>query len=299
MVAAGRLPPARLAELLEEATEALREAARRRGGYLVNLDVTPETPIAVVGDIHGDADSLNYVLSLAESRGILENGVIVFLGDYVDRGPPGGQVEVIARIASLLLEYGHERVVPLRGNHEPPEGFEPLQHDYINALTAVYGSGEAHKLYSLSRKLFEALPHAAIASGVAVFLHGGLPVEGFEHGVEVYLAATRKPWTNFIEVLWNDPSDYVEEKSASPRGLGRLFGPRVTRRALDLLKVKRVVRGHEPAMQGYKFNHDGNVITLFSRLGAPYYNEAAAAMLCDSASEIASSPEACIVTWRT
>jgi protein phosphatase len=39
-----------------------------------------------------------------------------------------------------------------------------------------------------------------------------------------------------------------------------------------MLKVNILIRGHEPAELGYKINHAGKVLTLFSRKGEPYFN---------------------------
>jgi serine/threonine protein phosphatase 1 len=72
-----------------------------------------------VGDIHGRADLLAMLLDDLETRGRNDeraNGgpVVVFLGDYVDRGPDSKGV------IDLLLSgrpYGFERRF-LRGNHE-------------------------------------------------------------------------------------------------------------------------------------------------------------------------------------
>lgn len=283
--------PAKLLEVIEEARARLRRAAEERGGYVARIAGLRGKPLAVVGDIHGDYESFRWALDEAEKEGVLDGGLLVLLGDYVDRGPPEGQVSVVLGVASLILDYGPSRVVTLRGNHEPPEGLEPVPHDYWDALAELYGVEWADRLYDASRDLFDELPHALIVEGLAVFLHGGLPVSGFHLGPEGYLASRREPWSNFVEILWNDPSDDVEEKAPSPRGVGHLFGPRVTERALKLVGVEKVVRGHEPALRGYKVNHGGMVVTLFSRLGAPYYNEAAAILVCSDASALA-GPEA-------
>ncbi len=279
--------PSNLLETLLEARGKLRRAAEERGGYVVRLEGVSSKPIAVIGDIHGDYDSFRWALREAEDEGILEGGVLVFLGDYVDRGPPEGQVSVILEVSRLILDSEPGRIITLRGNHEPPQGLEPIPHDYWDALAELYGVEWANRLYDASRRLFEELPHALVIDGLAVFLHGGLPVSGFERNPEWYLAANREPWDNFVEILWNDPSDSVEEKAPNPRGVGHLFGPQVTMRALKLLGVEKVIRGHEPALSGYKVNHGGRVVTLFSRMGAPYYNEAAAVLVCNEASQLA------------
>jgi len=40
-----------------------------------------------------------------------------------------------------------------------------------------------------------------------------------------------------------------------------------------MLNVKILIRGHEPSGEGFKLNHNGKVLTLFSRKGQPYNNE--------------------------
>lgn len=162
-----------------------------------------------------------------------------------------------------------DSVVLLRGNHEPPPGLTPYPHDYPEVLRDLYGYEWGEKLYRLSFALFQQLPYA-VRLGPLLALHGGLPV---------YSKFERRPNLDLLEeVLWNDPEDLVEEAVPSPRGAGYLFGPSVTERWAKELGFEKLVRGHEPC-EGYKLNHNGKVITLFSRLGPPYYNSKAAVAL--------------------
>jgi protein phosphatase len=73
-------------------------------------------------------------------------------------------------------------------------------------------------------------------------------------------------------MLWSDPSDNIRETCASPRGAGKLFSERVTERVLERFRVKILIRGHEPCAEGFKIDHHGRVLTLFSRKGPPYFN---------------------------
>lgn len=67
-----------------------------------------------IGDIHGCLRSLEALLKLVLPQVDPERDTIVFIGDYVDRGPdPRG---VIQRIIDLKRDY--PRVVALKGNHE-------------------------------------------------------------------------------------------------------------------------------------------------------------------------------------
>jgi len=81
------------------------------------------TPLYVIPDIHGHRDKLDHALELIHAEAGAE-ARIVFLGDYVDRGPDSAGV-----IACLLngLNAGHPWTL-LRGNHDQM---------MIDALTAL------------------------------------------------------------------------------------------------------------------------------------------------------------------
>jgi diadenosine tetraphosphatase ApaH/serine/threonine PP2A family protein phosphatase len=68
--------------------------------------------IYAVGDIHGCYDKL---LALMEKMDIdFESDTLVFLGDYIDRGPQS--FEVVAYLAELKQRYAN--TIFLKGNHE-------------------------------------------------------------------------------------------------------------------------------------------------------------------------------------
>lgn len=86
---------------------------------------TADSVTCVIGDIHGCHAPLAHLLQLVLHRA----DTIVFLGDYVDRGPQSK--EVVTTILSLRAT--HPRVVPLMGNH-----------DY---LFLQYLSGDNHSIF--------------------------------------------------------------------------------------------------------------------------------------------------------
>lgn len=256
----------------------LEREAKERGGYVAILD-RPRGPLAFIGDLHGDYATLREILRILEDNDVLDNGLVVFLGDYVDRGPPEGQVGVLYELAMLKSSLG-SRVVILRGNHEPPRSLEPVPHDYPGALRRLYPQ-QAGDIYSASRRLFDEMPHAAVVRGLALALHAGPPTFGFERGLLGYLASDRSDVKALIEILWNDPDEVVEYAAPNYiRGVGSLWGRKVTEKALEVVGAKVIVRGHEPVSSGFKLNHGGRVVTVFSRLGPPYFNEEASILLC-------------------
>ena len=70
-----------------------------------------------IGDVHGCAQTLDALLAQLDAEGPLGPGdTVVFVGDYVDRGPdsPG----VLDRMLSLEAAEGGAEYVFLRGNHD-------------------------------------------------------------------------------------------------------------------------------------------------------------------------------------
>ncbi len=66
-----------------------------------------------IGDIHGDLEELEELLSRLPA--LTADDTLVFLGDYIDRGPHSQAV--VARVRELE-KNGPMKVVALRGNHE-------------------------------------------------------------------------------------------------------------------------------------------------------------------------------------
>jgi serine/threonine protein phosphatase 1 len=88
----------------------------------------------VVGDIHGDIAALN---ALLEKLPVPDPGdSLVFLGDYIDRGP--ASAEVIAFVRGLQRKADFE-VVCLRGNHE--DGWLRVIDEGWDAFVAPPGNG--------------------------------------------------------------------------------------------------------------------------------------------------------------
>jgi len=261
--------PSRLTALLEEFT---LSAAKKRFVKLRGFNRA-----VVVGDLHGDLQSFRKALEIAAREGYPGGTALILLGDYVDRGPQ--QLETVALALSLSLSFGDSTVV-LRGNHEPPALLLPYPHDFPMLLQRRFGA-YGGVLYARFLSAFDCMSLAAYdeASG-ALFLHGGLPVRRYEDAsvstLEDYLGGESERWRpEYTEILWNDPSDEVDAYEPSPRGVGHLWGPRVTSYVAERFGVTAILRGHEPAPLGFRLNHGGIVATIFSRLGPPYYNEKA------------------------
>jgi serine/threonine protein phosphatase 1 len=72
--------------------------------------------IYAIGDVHGCSSLLEQLLALIEAHITAfpsRRAILVFLGDYIDRGPASSQV-----IDQLLVLRKHKDVIFLKGNHE-------------------------------------------------------------------------------------------------------------------------------------------------------------------------------------
>ncbi|MCI4437858.1 MAG: serine/threonine protein phosphatase [Ignisphaera sp.] len=241
------------------------------------VELKPKGKAVFIGDVHGDYYTLLEILDKVRALEILEAGrYIVFLGDYIDRGEE--QIRTVALLAKLKTDW-RDRVVMLRGNHEPPPHLTPSPHDFPHRLMEHFGYTKAEELYELMKQVFEALPLILYIPEAIVAFHGGPPVtrmqryttpqEILDIGVE-----------DFEEVLWSDPVEEIETYEFNIiRGAGLLWGYKVTEEFLSKVNAKMIIRGHEPC-EGYKFNHREKVLTLFSMKGY-YGNTYAGALTID------------------
>jgi protein phosphatase len=239
-------------------------------GRLVELE--PHGEALVVGDIHGDLESLidilkgsNILQRMAQNR----NVSLIFLGDYGDRG--AYSAETYYTILKLKLLFP-EQIVLLRGNHEGPKNILAYPHDLPVQFKKRFGR-KWTDAYAKIRELFACLYNAVLVKERYLMVHGGLPSElgGVDDLANTH---TAHPNQSFLEdLLWSDPNDIIKDLYPSPRGAGNLFGKEITDKVLKKLNVKIVIRGHEPCQDGFKIDHDGKILTLFSRKGPPYFND--------------------------
>lgn len=239
-------------------------------GRLVNL--MPEGEAVAIGDIHGDLESLFHILKATdfiEKVKIGEHSHLIFLGDYGDRGIHSPEVYYVVL---KLKEAFPKNVILMRGNHEGPDDILAYPHDLSNHLYIKFGENSSNAYDSL-HKLFSNLHNAVLVKGTCILLHGGVPTQAKTVNDVAYAHEKHPHETHLEEILWNDPWEGLTGTHASPRGAGKLFGENETDRFLEMLNVKALIRGHEPSQEGFKINHNGKILTLFSRIGPPYFNE--------------------------
>jgi protein phosphatase len=266
-------------DVFVKTVESVIDVLREESGKIGNLTVLdrlvklePLGEAVVVGDLHGDFESLIHTLkssSFLQRMARSKDSTLVFLGDYGDRG--AHSTEVYYTVLRLKLAFP-EQVVLMRGNHEGPEDLMASPHDLPMQFQHRFKKKWA-VAYAKTRELWAHLYNAVLVEERYLMVHGGLP-SSISSIQDLARAHISHPEKEFLEdLLWSDPSDTVQDAYPSPRGAGKLFGKKVTENALKKVNAKILIRGHEPCEEGFKINHDGKVLTLFSRRGAPYFNK--------------------------
>ncbi len=208
--------------------------------------------IIFVGDTHGDARITKKVFDAYSDYA----DMIVFLGDYVDRGKYG--IENLMMIIEKLVD-APGKIIMLRGNHESP--MINRNYGFMREVEEKIGE-DAYKNFAI---MFSHMPYAAVVNSYFC-VHGGIPqILGKVEDIANLPIGDFNPDNPVAkELLWNDPNDGIRGFIPNLRGPGTYyFGPDVVEKFLAENSLKGIIRGHEVA-DGFKSNANGKVITVFS-----------------------------------
>ncbi len=140
-----------------------------------------EGPAIVVGDIHGNFEATNAIIKKFENEKLTNpNLSIVFLGDYIDRGP--NNVDTLALLFNLKLKYP-TNVHLICGNHEYQECGSPRENSLLKECKDKYPEFEQENQYKcitreqIFQQIFDNLPKAVIINEKIFCTHGGVPFE--------------------------------------------------------------------------------------------------------------------------
>lgn len=257
--------------------------------------------IIAVGDLHGDLVSTTRYIDRIESL-IKDKNLdhVIFLGDYIDRGP--SSISVLYKIINLKLCFPN-KVTLLRGNHETKSmflwqtgntanfeidrRFYPVNDKYIN------------KLKKALINWFDSLPFAAdieidsldLDLGFdhkdtknILALHGGFPCEEsseIEPNLDIWkkfldlrftnkrctIGIAEQPYLIGTQILWNDFSD-DDNLEDNEFNYGRFCGRVISKKTLENF-CKRygfsfIIRGHTFYKQDPCHNLMNKCYTIFS-----------------------------------
>jgi predicted MPP superfamily phosphohydrolase len=211
----------------EEIKELLTEAEKRFASEakLIQLE---SGKVIFVGDTHGDLEATEKIIH----RYLKSENKLVFLGDYVDRGP--ASLENINFLLGQKLEHP-DSLYLLMGNHEGHAVFSFHPADFWEGLDA-----ELRQRYSeaLSR-----LPLAVSTPNGIIALHGALPdVSDLEDINKI------KPGsTEWHQITWGDWQERAGKFLGIDPYTGRpQFGRGWFEEIMSRLGKNVLVRSHQP-----------------------------------------------------
>eukprot|EP00056_Hartaetosiga_gracilis_P007744 m.111762 g.111762 ORF g.111762 m.111762 type:complete len:579 (-) comp12769_c0_seq2:26-1762(-) len=260
-------------------------------------------PCYVLGDLHGNLRDLQYFAAQFWRAGVdICPSDLLFLGDYVDRGPHS--TEVIAYLLALKVLYP-KKVFLLRGNHELEsvcgnvdyygEGSFRAQ---LSAMATRVGMGDAlEETWDALMMCFDWMPLAATIDKNIFCCHAGLPRATMSPASkkgekrESILDRIRKLPRPLIEeehidgtddciamdILWADPATSREKHIMGKHGLppgfalnlerggdACVFGEDAVAAFSKETNLNFVLRAHQPPNRGIRYQAGAKVITVFS-----------------------------------
>ena len=261
-------------ETVEQTTRLLQRENGAVGSLHIlgkHVKIEPSGEAVIVSDIHGDLESLVQILQqsrIIQRMAEHKSTSLIFLGDYGDRGE--FSAEVYYTVLQLKLLYP-KQIVLMRGNHEGPSDILASPHDLPTQFHTRFGK-RWETAYSKIIGLFPYFYNSVSVEKRYLMVHGGLPQNARSFNDFAYAHEAHSENAFLEDLLWSDPIESFQGVLPSPRGAGKLFGKDVTDRVLKALNVQILIRGHEPCSDGFQINHEGKILTLFSRKGEPYYN---------------------------
>lgn len=135
------------------------------------------------------------------------------------------------------------------------------------------------QMFSLTNKVFNALPVAHLIQDKLFVVHGGLPAK------EDFMLSDINSFDRFVvpengsmfsQLLWSDPKA-TNGISPSHRGEGILWGPDISEAFLKRNDLTMIIRSHVWEPTGFKIEHNGMCVTIFS---APNYTYLLSALTC-------------------
>lgn len=219
------------------------------------IEIKKAKKVIFVGDTHGDLEASQKVI-----KDYLKGGnKIVFLGDYVDRGPFSKEnLDFLLKVK----KENPERVYLLQGNHEG--------HRVLKCFPAEFWEGLDKKDYEKYGSIVEKFPLAVIF-GKIVALHGTLPdIKNLKEINKITLG--KKDWQH---IVWGDFLETTPTCHPPSFGgpLGEYLGidlfsgrPQFGRdyffRMMKRFNKEILIRSHQPDAPQFMFND--RCLTIFT-----------------------------------
>jgi protein phosphatase len=199
--------------------------------------------VIFVGDTHGDLEASQKVIK----DYLKKENKIIFLGDYVDRGPFSKEN------LDFLLEQKEkypDQIFLLQGNHEG--------HRILKFSPAEFWENLSEKDYQKYSQIVEKFPLAVVVKNI-IALHGALPeIEKLEEFEKIKIGDK-----NWFKICWGD---FIEE-SGENLGINPFTGrPQFGRdyffKIMRKINKNVLIRSHDP--NAPQLMYDDRCLTIFT-----------------------------------
>uniref|UniRef100_A0A0N5BN71 Serine/threonine-protein phosphatase n=1 Tax=Strongyloides papillosus TaxID=174720 RepID=A0A0N5BN71_STREA len=224
-----------------------------------------EKEIIVMSDVHG---SLADIFRAFIVYGLPGDKTYLFLGDYVDRGEYEVEIVILLFILKICFPYS---IFLLRGNHEFPD--QNRKYDFPKNCKKQFSSANYWKILNFA---FNRLSLAAIIEDQIYCSHGGVSqwLKG-RHTIEKLVKPLDQNKTLIerliiTDTVWSDTIRTEKQKqkflfSPTMRGIGYAYSEKGLKEVLNLLKIKKVIRGHHPHNDGFYEDYENICYTVHAR----------------------------------
>ncbi len=229
---------------------------------LMEFKVVESEEIFVIGDIHGNLETLNNVFKLIA---INKPKYIIFLGDIVDRGPYQLECLVSVLVHKIL---NPRKFYILKGNHETLE-----MNQYYGFFTEFMNIYQNRDYFSEILEVYNTLPFCSTINDNILSVHGGIP-ENLDILNEIRGIKTRNLVNqlttslskSLYQMIWNDPKDVLNLRySESFRGPGiKFFGEIAFENFIGYNNLNYVIRAHECFPEGYRWFFNKRLLSIFT-----------------------------------
>lgn len=206
------------------------------------MEIKKADKIIFVGDTHGDLEVSQKVI-----KDYLKTGnKIVFLGDYVDRGPNSREnLDFLLKIK----KKNPSEIYLLQGNHEGHRILKFSPDDFWKSLDET-----DYEKYS---SIVEKFPLVIVTNDI-IALHGALPNCSRSDFEQIKIGS--KEWQ---QITWGDFSDESGESLGIDPFTGRpKFGRDYFLKIMERFNKKVLIRSHQPNCPQFMFND--RCLTIFS-----------------------------------
>ncbi|KAI6179763.1 SER-THR-PHOSPHATASE domain-containing protein [Aphelenchoides besseyi] len=220
------------------------------------LKKEPTGKVIVVGDLHGQADSLISLLSTVEMP---PHNVFLFLGNYAGQG--FGPHEVLFFLLALKVRYPHH-IYLLKGNLEDVDGNE-----FIEGLILRNLMNTSMVWFHLER-ILGVLPWAAVLNRSHFCVHGGIGPQLLKHGVRA-IRKCRRPAVAPMEIAIEQEAQWscfrlagVDSQTGNFDG-SPLFGEEELNQFLKANNLRSMIRSRQCVIDGV-LNFPAAMFTVWS-----------------------------------